>query len=104
MVDTPKMAASAVRILLVDDDEAFVAALTALLEASGFEVVGSANNGADAAAGAERTRPQVVTMDLDMPISDGVAAIQPIVALRIPVVVVTGSDSRTELMKPAAGA
>jgi len=87
------MVAAAVRVLLVDDNAGFVAVLTALLQSNGFDVVACAHNGADAVEAAERTQPEVVTMDLDMPVSDGVAAIRTIVALGIPVVVVTGSDS-----------
>jgi len=79
------------RVLIVDDDPRFGYALTALLETEGFEVVGHATNGAEGVAAAEKVRPDVVTMDLDMPEMNGVEATCRVTALGIPVVVVSGS-------------
>ncbi len=93
------------RVLVVDDDANFVLALTALLETEGLEVAGSAANGADAVRLAEELRPSVVTMDIDMPIMDGVEATKRIVPLGIPVVIVSGSRSSERIGQAvAAGA
>ena len=84
-----------VRVLIVDDDERFSHALEALLEADGrFTVVGWASNGAEAVGLASSRRPDVVTMDIAMPILDGVEATRAICDAfpRMRVVVLTGSQ------------
>jgi CheY-like chemotaxis protein len=86
-------ATSSVRVVVADDDPRFVVALTALLESEGLDVVDAAANGAEAVEVAKALRPSVVSMDIDMPILDGVEATRRIVALGIPVVVVSGSQA-----------
>jgi DNA-binding NarL/FixJ family response regulator len=64
-----------IRILLVDDQTLFRQALHTLLSVQpDFVVVGEAANGEDAVHQAARLKPQVVLMDLRMPVLDGVAA------------------------------
>jgi DNA-binding NarL/FixJ family response regulator len=60
-------------VLVVDDHEAFRESASALLEAEGFSVVGQAANGRAAIAEAERLRPQVVLLDIQLPDLDGFA-------------------------------
>jgi two-component system chemotaxis response regulator CheB len=67
------MAAAAIRVLVVDDDR-FVQALTALLSGPRFDLVGVARNGEEGVQQALLLRPDIVTMDIDMPALDGVAA------------------------------
>jgi CheY-like chemotaxis protein len=62
---------AAARVLVVDDDERFAVALTVLLETAGLEVVGVARNGADALSQVELLRPDLVTMDVELPLLDG---------------------------------
>jgi DNA-binding NarL/FixJ family response regulator len=64
-----------VRVLLVDDQALFREALATLLEVRPeIEVVGEAANGAEALDRAAALRPDVVLMDLHMPVLDGIAA------------------------------
>jgi DNA-binding NarL/FixJ family response regulator len=64
-----------IRILLVDDQALFREGLRTLLSIRpDFDVVGEAGNGAEALQAAEALRPDVVLMDLRMPVLDGVAA------------------------------
>jgi DNA-binding NarL/FixJ family response regulator len=64
-----------VRVLVVDDQTLFREALTTLLEArEEVEVVGTAADGAEALALVGTLRPDVVLMDLRMPVLDGVGA------------------------------
>jgi DNA-binding NarL/FixJ family response regulator len=64
-----------VRVLLADDQALFREALATLLEARPeVEVVGEAGNGAEALDRAATLGPDVVLMDLHMPVLDGVAA------------------------------
>jgi DNA-binding NarL/FixJ family response regulator len=64
-----------VRVLLVDDQTLFREALTTLLEVRPeIEVVGEAANGAEALDRVATLRPDVVLMDLHMPVLDGIGA------------------------------
>ena len=66
---------SAVRVLVVDDQALFREALTTLLGARPeVEVVGEAGNGHQALERAAALQPDVVLMDLHMPVLDGIAA------------------------------
>jgi chemotaxis response regulator CheB len=65
------MGPAAARVLVVDVDERFTVALTVLLETAGLEVVGVARHGAEALSKIELLRPDVVTMDVDLPLLDG---------------------------------
>ena len=64
-----------VRVLVVDDDPRFVSALLPLFDGDDrIVVVGTAGNGEQAVSRAILLRPDVVTMDLEMPVMDGVEA------------------------------
>ena len=70
-----------IRLLLVDDQALFREGLHTLLSLhEDFEVVGEAGNGLEALAAADALRPDVVLMDLRMPILDGVAATRRLLA------------------------
>ncbi|TYP86583.1 response regulator transcription factor [Blastococcus xanthinilyticus] len=76
---------SGVRVLLVDDEELVRFGLRTVLEsAGGFEVVGEAGNGADGVRAAAELRPDVVLIDVRMPVMDGLAATRQILALPHP--------------------
>ncbi|MCU1657815.1 MAG: two component transcriptional regulator, LuxR family [Pseudonocardiales bacterium] len=64
-----------IRVLLVDDHPLVRTGLRALLDsAADIEDVDEAGDGAQAIEHAERTRPDVILMDLSMPVMDGVTA------------------------------
>ena len=64
-----------IRVLLADDHAVLRKGLSALMaEYGGIEVVGEAENGAEAVKLATRLKPDVVVMDLMMPVMDGLAA------------------------------
>jgi DNA-binding NarL/FixJ family response regulator len=58
-------------VMVADDHQRFREALVAVLELDGFEVVGQAADGADAVALAKQLQPDVVVMDLSMPVRTG---------------------------------
>ena len=63
-----------VRILVVDDHQMLREALVGMLAAAGFEVVGAVGDGADATSLAVELTPDVVLMDLSMPVLNGLDA------------------------------
>ena len=68
-----------IRILLVDDNAIVRRGIASLLgEAEGLEVVGEAANGREAIDAASKLRPDVVCLDVRMPVMDGVAAAGPL--------------------------
>jgi DNA-binding NarL/FixJ family response regulator len=65
-----------IRVVIVDDQEMFRVGLrTVLATQDGITVVGEAQDGREAVARVEHARPDVVLMDVRMPVMDGVAAI-----------------------------
>jgi DNA-binding NarL/FixJ family response regulator len=74
-----------ITVLLVDDEELVRFGLRTVLEASGdFEVVGEAGDGLAGVRAAQELRPDVVLMDIRMPVLDGLAATRQILALPDP--------------------
>ena len=72
---------SALRVVLADDHVMIRSGLRALLAAEpGLEVVAEADNGHQALAAARTHRPDVIVMDLRMPVLDGLAATRAIAA------------------------
>jgi DNA-binding NarL/FixJ family response regulator len=74
-----------IRVLLVDDEELVRFGLRTVLESSGgFEVVGEASNGAEGVDRARELRPDVVLIDIRMPVMDGLTATRQLLALPDP--------------------
>lgn len=84
-----------IRILLADDQPLIRAGFRMILEdEDGMTVVGEAADGAEGVALAERTRPDVITMDIEMPVLNGVAATARLCELGFTaIVIVSGSAS-----------
>lgn len=61
------------RVLIVDDDEAILLTLD-LLRFEGIEIVGRARNGEEAVEKTGELKPDVVIMDLKMPVMNGIEA------------------------------
>jgi NarL family two-component system response regulator LiaR len=97
-----------VRILLVDDHALIRRGMTGQFTLQpGFTVVGSAVDGAQAIELAEQLQPDVVLMDIDMPVMDGITATQRIKSDRqiTRVLALSAFDSDTQIMGMlAAGA
>ncbi len=68
-----------VRILIVDDLSFMRTAIREIIEASGFGVAGEAENGAEGIILYRERRPDVVLMDITMPIMDGIESLKRIV-------------------------
>lgn len=98
-----------VSVLVVDDSGFFRKRLTEILNASdSIRVVGVATNGREAVEQAEKLRPDVITMDYEMPVMDGITAVREIMARRpVPVLMfssLTYEGARVTLDALEAGA
>lgn len=68
---------SEIRVLVVDDSAFFRRRVTEMLNGTeGVQVVGSAANGVEAIAENRRLKPDVITMDVEMPVMDGITAVR----------------------------
>ncbi len=70
-----------VRVLVVDDSGFFRRRVTEMLKSDPrLDVVGTAADGAEAVEKAAQLRPDVITMDIEMPVMDGITAVRRIMA------------------------
>jgi len=87
-----------IRILVVDDDHATRRLLRYLFEEAGFEIVGEAENGQQAVEMALECKPDVVIMDVMMPIMDGIDATR-IITQKAPSIRIIIITARTDMLE-----
>ena len=90
------------RVLLVDDQPLFRGAVAALLARQpGIEVVGEAENGLQAVERANELKPDLVIMDVEMPVLDGVEAVRLIreQVLDVKVIMLTVSETDDHVVR-----
>jgi response regulator NasT len=86
----------------VAEDEVLIRMdLAEMLTEEGYEVVGQAGDGARAVELAEQHRPDLVILDVKMPVLDGIAAAEQIAAARIAPVVILTAFSQRDLVERA---
>jgi DNA-binding NarL/FixJ family response regulator len=98
----PDVRYSLVRVLIADDEPLFAEALEGMLLADGrIDVVGRAADGSQAVELARRLAPDVVLMDLSMPVLDGFGATEQITdgPGDVRVLVLTGSEDPADVAK-----
>jgi two-component system chemotaxis response regulator CheB len=96
-----------IRVLLVDDSSLVRAMIRDILESDpGIVVVGEAANGMEAIAKTASLKPDIVTMDIEMPVMGGLEAIEKIIADQpVPILVVTAlTGVRTAFTAVSKGA
>lgn len=95
-----------IRILIVDDSALVRDALKSILETDeSIEVVGMAKNGMEGVEKALQLKPNVITMDLKMPMMDGLEAVARIMEENpIPIVVVSSMDMKVIVQALTIGA
>ena len=101
------MGAEPYRILVAEDDEAFLDVVEALLTAEGFAVVGRAAHGREAVELAAELDIDAVVIDIEMPIVDGVEATRQLreQSAELPIVAISGHDYEERVLEiRAAGA
>ncbi|MDE1037205.1 MAG: response regulator [Phycisphaerales bacterium] len=86
------------RVLVVDDELLVAQGIMATLKALGFDIVGPCKNGEEAIANCREDKPDIVLMDIQMPVMNGMQAAQIIFPeLDIPVVMLTAYSDDTYL-------
>jgi two-component system chemotaxis response regulator CheY len=81
----------ALKLMIVDDSNIIRRRIERSQQIDRLEVVGSAGNGRDAVDLFRRTRPDVVTMDLTMPLMDGIECVEKLVAINPDVLILVVS-------------
>jgi response regulator NasT len=92
------------RVLIAEDEALIRLDLAEMLTEEGYEVVGEAGDGETAVRLAEQTRPDLVILDIKMPIMDGIAAAERIAGNRIAPVVILTAFSQRDLVERARAA
>ena len=93
--------ADTLRVVLVDDEALVRSGLRLLLSnAPDIEVVAEASNGRDAVATVLDTQPDVVLMDIRMPVMDGIAAVEKILSVQtVPIIMLTAFDTDSFILR-----
>ena len=88
-------------ILIVDDSRTSRKILRGILENSGYEIVAEATNGKEGYDKYVEFKPDVVTMDITMPVLDGIEALKKIVGdfPDAKVIMVTAAGQKTKLVE-----
>ena len=92
------------RVVIAEDETLIRMDLAEMLGEEGYDVVGQAGDGARAIELAEELRPDLVIVDVKMPVLDGIAAAERIAGQRIAPVVILTAFSQRELVERARDA
>lgn len=89
------------KILIVDDSRTSRKILRNILEAGNHEIVGEAINGEDALEQYKTLKPDAVTMDITMPVMDGIESLKHIMAYdnKAKVIMVTAAGQKTKMVE-----
>lgn len=88
------------KILIVDDSKTSRKILKSILIENGYEVIGEAKNGEEAISKYKELRPDITTMDITMPVMDGLEALKEIIDIdkNAKVVMVTAAGQKTKMV------
>ncbi|WP_068258587.1 ANTAR domain-containing response regulator [Janibacter limosus] len=92
------------RVLLAEDEALIRLDLAEMLTDAGYDVVGQASNGEEAVSLADSLRPDLIIMDVKMPVMDGLTAAETIGDKRICPVIMLTAFSQKELVERARDA
>jgi len=92
------------RVLIAEDEALIRLDLREMLVEEGYDVVGEAGDGETAVRLAEELKPDLVIMDIKMPIMDGLAAAEKIAGARLAPVVILTAFSQRDLVERARAA
>ncbi|WP_028645657.1 ANTAR domain-containing response regulator [Nocardioides sp. URHA0020] len=103
-IDQPTPGPVARRVVIAEDEVLIRMDLAEMLSDEGYDVVGQAGDGARAIELAEELRPDLVILDVKMPVLDGIAAAERIASQRIAPVVILTAFSQRDLVERARDA
>jgi len=89
------------RVLIAEDEALIRLDLKEMLEEEGYDVVGEAGDGKTAVSMARDLRPELVILDVQMPVLDGIAAAERIAGERIAPVIILTAFSQRDLVEKA---
>ena len=92
------------RVVIAEDEALIRMDLAEMLADEGYEVVGQAGDGQQGVELAEQLRPDLVILDVKMPVLDGIAAAERIAGQRIAPVVILTAFSQRDLVERARDA
>ncbi|CCG03194.1 ANTAR domain-containing response regulator [Blastococcus saxobsidens] len=98
------MSSDPVRVLIAEDEALIRLDLKEMLEEEGYTVVAEVGDGQQAIDRAEELRPDLVILDIQMPVLDGLSAAERIASARIAPVIVLTAFSQRELVERARDA
>ena len=102
--DQPTPGSAPRRVVIAEDEVLIRMDLAEMLSDEGYDVVGQAGDGAKAIELAEELRPDLVILDVKMPVLDGIAAAERIASQRIAPVVILTAFSQRDLVERARDA
>ena len=89
------------RVLVAEDESLIRLDLVEMLAEEGYQVVGEAGDGAEAVRLTSELRPDLVVMDVKIPVLDGISAAKRIVSERIAPVLILTAFSQRDLVERA---
>ena len=92
------------RVLIADDDGQSRASLASQVEHLGYQVVGMARDGAEAVRQALQSKPDVILMDVKMPVMDGIQAARAVMQFRPAPIILLSGFSEQDLTRDAVDA
>ena len=104
MSEQPSPGSATRRVVIAEDEVLIRMDLAEMLAEDGYEVVGQAGDGQTAVQLAEELRPDLVILDVKMPVLDGIAAAERIAGARIAPVVILTAFSQRDLVERARDA
>ena len=104
MSEQPSPGSTSRRVVIAEDEVLIRMDLAEMLAEDGYEVVGQAGDGQTAVQLAEELRPDLVILDVKMPVLDGIAAAERIAGQRIAPVVMLTAFSQRDLVERARDA
>jgi two-component system, response regulator PdtaR len=104
MARLPPVSSETIRVLIAEDEALIRLDLKEMLEEEGYTVVAEVGDGQQAVEQALELRPDLVILDIQMPVLDGLSAADQIASNRIAPVIVLTAFSQRELVERARDA
>ena len=104
MARLPAVNSETIRVIIAEDEALIRLDLKEMLEEEGYSVVAEVGDGQQAVDRAQELRPDLVILDIQMPVLDGLSAAEQIASSRVAPVIVLTAFSQRELVERARDA